>query len=197
MNDLPPSLPTSGEVTAILGRIEDGDVAAREQLLVLVYDELRSIAGSLMRRERPEHTLQPTALVHEATLRLLNARTLDNLKGRSYFYATATRAMRQILVEHARRRGAQRRGGSHPNVPLDLVIDSVEAEGHVDLLALDEALERLAALNGRQAEVVTMRFFGGLEMQDIAEALGVSLSTVEKDWRLARAWLKTQISDGS
>jgi RNA polymerase sigma factor (TIGR02999 family) len=195
MNSPSPPLPTPGEVTTILARIEDGDAAARDQLLTLVYDELRMIAGGLMRRERQEHTLQPTALVHEATLRLLNAQALDNMKGRGYFYAAVTRAMRQILVEHARRRTAQRRGGDRSTVPLDCVVDSVETEGRVNLLTLNDALEQLSALNGRQSEVVTMRFFGGMGMEEIADALGISLSSVEKDWRLARAWLRTQVGD--
>ncbi|MEX2189037.1 MAG: ECF-type sigma factor [Pirellulales bacterium] len=191
-----PSTPSpSGEVTALLARIEEGDSCARDDLLGLVYAELRSIAGGLMRHERPEHTLQPTALVHEAAMRLFDGDAIGAVKGRGYLFAAMTRAMRRILVDHARARAAIRRGGDHQRVPLDWVVDAVEQTGRVDLVALDEAIVRLGELNQRQSEVVTMRFFGGFDMAEIAGALGVSLSTVEKDWRLARAWLKTQLTE--
>lgn len=186
---------SAGDVTALLARIDRGDAAARDDLMGLVYGEFRAIAGNLMRQERAAHTLQPTALVHEAALRLLDGESVRRMKGRGYLFAAMTRAMRRILVDHARARAAACRGGNYQRVPLDTVVDAVENTGRVELVALDEALERLSELNARQAEVVTMRFFGGFEMAEIADTLEVSLSTVEKDWRLARAWLKTQMTE--
>jgi RNA polymerase sigma factor (TIGR02999 family) len=185
----------SGEVTQILGQIEAGNEAAQAQLFTLVYDELRSLAGSLMRRERPEHTLQPTALVNEAAARLLGEEALRKIPNRAYFFGMVGLAMRRVLVDHARTRGAKRRGGDQDRLPLDAAIDLVEQTHQIDLLALDELLQELEKLNKRQYEVVMLRFFGGFEVPEIAEQLGIGLSTAEKDWRVARAWLRQRLGE--
>jgi RNA polymerase sigma factor (TIGR02999 family) len=185
----------SGEVTQILGEIEAGDEAAQAKLFDLVYDELRGLAASLMRKERAQHTLQPTALVNEAALRLLGEDALNNVRNRAYFFGMMGLAMRRVLVDHARTRGAQRRGGGQDRVPLDDAVDLVEQTHQVDLLALDELLRELEALNKRQYEVVMLRFFGGFEVAEIADQLCIGLSTAEKDWRLARAWLRERLGD--
>ena len=148
-----------------------------------------------MRRERADHTLSPTAVVHEAVIRLLGGAVFDKAAGRSYLFASAARAMREILVDHARRRAADRRGGDRRRVPLDRVVESFEAK-ELDVIALHEALDRLAEWDERQSQVITLRYFGGLTMSEVAESLGVSVVTVERDWRLARAWLGGQLRGG-
>ena len=183
------------EFTLILGRARTGDEQARGELIALVYDELRRVASGLMRRERADHTLTPTAVVHEAVIRLLGGAVFDTAPDRSYLFASAARAMRRILVEHARRRATGRRGGGRRRVPLDRVVESFEAKD-LDVIALHEALDRLAEWNERQSQGITLRYFGGLTMAEIAESLGVSLVTVERDWRLARAWLGSQLRGG-
>lgn len=183
-----------GEVTQILVRIESGDEAARDELLSLAYEELRSMAAGMMRRERSDHTLQPTAVVNEAVLRLLGEEGLQNVRSRAYFFGVMATAMRRVLVDHARRRDSQRRGGGQRKKSLELAIDQAEGELGVDLVALDDALQRLGAVSGRQAEIVTLRYFGGLSMPEIAEHLDVSLSTIEKDWKVARAWLRRELA---
>ena len=145
-----------------------------------------------MRREHPGHTLSPTAVVHEAVIKLLGEAALDRAADRSYLFASAARAMREVLIDHARRRATARRGGGRRRVPLDAVVDYFEDQG-LDLVAVHEALDRLAERNGRQAQVVTLRYFGGLTVPEIAEALGVSVGTVERDWRIARAWLSNEL----
>ena len=179
-------------VTLILGRARAGDERARGELIALVYDELRRVASGLMRRERADHTLSPTAVVHEAVIRLLGEAVFDKAADRSFLVASAARAMREVLIDHARRRAAGRRGGGRRRVPLDAVVDYFHEQG-VDLVAVHEALDRLAELDGRQAQVVTLRYFGGLTVPEVAEALGVSVGTVERDWRIARAWLSNQL----
>jgi RNA polymerase sigma factor (TIGR02999 family) len=186
-----------GEVTRLLGEVAGGNEQAREQLIAVVYDELRALAGGFMRRERADHTLEPTALVHEALVRLLDEPVLKAGRNRAYFFGAMAQAMRRVLVEHARARNAQRRGGDLQRVALDHAIDHVEKHHNVNLLSLDDALEELDALNPRQAEIVVLRFFGGFEMNEIAEQLDVSLSTVEKEWRMARAWLRQQLGETS
>jgi RNA polymerase sigma factor (TIGR02999 family) len=183
------------EFTLILGRARAGDERARGELIALVYDELRRVASGLMRRERADHTLSPTGVVHEAVIRLLGDAIFDKAADRSYLFASAARAMREILVEHARRRAAGRRGGGRRRVSLDRVVESFEAK-ELDVIALHEALDRLAEWNQRQSQVITLRYFGGLTMAEIAESLGVSVVTVERDWRLARAWLGSQLRGG-
>ncbi|WP_425397923.1 sigma-70 family RNA polymerase sigma factor [Aeoliella sp.] len=186
------------QLTQLLGRAADGDQQAHCQLMEVAYDELRRLAGGMMRRERPDHTLQPTALVNEASLRMLGQGGSLAKRDRAYFFGAMATAMRRVLVDHARSRGAQRRGGSEQQkVPLDEAVDAIQQDGRLDLLSLDEALDQLASRSQRQADVVTLRFFGGLSVPDIAEHLGVSVSTVEKDWRMARAWLQSQLDGAS
>ena len=179
-------------LTHLLGRARAGDEGARGELVTQVYDELRRVASGLMRRERTDHTLSPTAVVHEAVIRLLGEAVFDRAEDRSYLFASAVRAMREVLIDHARRRGAGRRGGGMHRVPLDAVLDYFDAQG-LDVVAVHEALDRLADLDGRQAQVMTLRYFGGMTVPEVAKALGVSVVTVERDWRLARAWLAGQL----
>jgi RNA polymerase sigma factor (TIGR02999 family) len=181
-------------LTLVLGRARSGDERARGELLTLVYDELRRVASGLMRRERADHTLSPTAVVHEAVIRLLGDAVLDRAPDRSYLFASAARAMREVLIEHARRRAADRRGGRRRRVPLDAVVDYFQGEG-LDLVAVHEALNRLAERDERQAHVMTLRYFGGMTVPEVAAALGVSVVTIERDWRLARAWLVGQLGE--
>jgi RNA polymerase sigma factor (TIGR02999 family) len=183
------------EFTRIFGRAHGGDERARGELIALVYDELRRVASGLMRRERPDHTLSPTAVVHEAVIRLLRDAVFDRAPDRRYLFASAARAMREILVEHARRRATDRRGGGRRRVPLDRVLDYFEGQD-LDVIAVHEALDRLAEWNERQSRVMTLRYFGGLTVPEVAESLGVSVVTVERDWRLARAWLGGQLREG-
>ena len=180
------------DVTLLLERARAGDELARGDLIAQVYAELRRVAAGLMRREHPGHTLSPAAVVHEAVIRLLGEAAFDRAGDRSYLFATAARAMREVLIDHARRRATARRGGGRLRVPLDAVVDYFEDQG-LDLVAVHEALDRLAERNGRQSQVVTLRYFGGLTVPEIAEALGVSVGTVERDWRIARAWLSNEL----
>jgi RNA polymerase sigma-70 factor, ECF subfamily len=176
------------ELTLILARARAGDEGARDKLITQVYDELRHVASGLMRRERVDHTLSPTAVVNEAVIRLLGEAVFDRAADRSYLFASAARAMREVLIDHARRRAADRRGGNRRRVPLDAAVDYFEGQG-LDVVAVHEALDRLAEVDARQAQVMTLRYFGGMTVSEVAEALGVSKVTVERDWRLARAWL--------
>jgi RNA polymerase sigma factor (TIGR02999 family) len=187
-------------VTLIVSSLEAGAErasASAEELFPLVYDELRRLAGFFMAREPVGHTLQPTALVHEAYLRLVN-QTRTGFKGRTHFLAVGAQAMRRLLIDHARKRGAVKRGLGWRRVTLGFSGDphSPEALSSEDLLSLDAALNRLAELDERQARIVTLRFFGGLNAQEVAEAVGVSKRTVESDWRHARAWLRVELSRG-
>jgi RNA polymerase sigma-70 factor (ECF subfamily) len=181
-------------LTMILGRARAGDERARGELIALIYDELRRVASGLMRRERPDHTLPPTAVVHEAVIRLLSEGIFDRAADRNFLFASAARAMREVLIDHARRRAAARRGGGRRRVPLDAVVDYFEEQG-LDVVAVHEALDRLAELDGRQAQVMTLRYFGGMTVAEVAAALGVPVATVEHDWRLARAWLAGQLGE--
>jgi RNA polymerase sigma-70 factor, ECF subfamily len=183
------------DLTLILGRARAGDEGARGELISLVYDQLRQVAARLMRSERQDHTLPPTAVVHEAVIRLLGEAVFDKSPDRAFLFASAARAMREVLIDHARRRAADRRGGGWRRVPLDHVVDYFEEQG-LDIVAVHEALDRLAALNERQAQVMTLRYFGGLTVPEVAAALEVSVVTVERDWRLARAWIRDQLQEG-
>jgi RNA polymerase sigma factor (TIGR02999 family) len=184
------------EVTTVLHQIRAGDSGAREQLVGLVYDELRKVAAGLMRQERPDHTLQPTALVHEAFVRLLDQDVLDLAHNRKYFFAAAARAMRQILVDHARQRAALKRQGKRERVPFEETLASFE-EQNLDVLALHEALQQLTALHERQGQVVELRFFGGFSVPEVADLLGVSVSLVESDFRKASAFLRSRLAEGT
>jgi len=181
-----------GAITQLLERSRAGDEPAVGELVPLVYSEMRRIAASCLRRERPGHTLQATALVHEAYLRLLKDQDLS-FQNRAHFLGIAARAMRQILVEHARARDAEKRGGERHRITLD---ESIAATGgqEVDVLAIHEALERLAAVDAQHARLVELRFFGGLTNEEAAEALGVSVATVKRSWAVARAWLFRELS---
>jgi len=179
-------------LTQLLGKWTEGDPAALDELMPLVYNELRSLAKRYLRNERPGHTLQPTALVNEVYLRLVDQRTAS-FGNRAHFFGMAAKLMRNILVDHARKRRAAKRGGE----PIRLSISSADRIGRkpdLDLVALDDALKRLAALNPQHSETVEMRFFGGLTIEETAEAMGVSHATVERDWSFARAWLRREMS---
>lgn len=184
--------PPPGAITQLLEQSRGGQPAAVDQLVPLVYGELRRIAARYLRRERQAQTLQATALVNEAYLRLLKDQDLS-FQNRAHFLGIAARSMRQILVEHARSRDAVKRGGERRRITLD---ERVAAEGpaDVDLLAVDEALERLAALDATQAKLVELRFFGGLTNEEAAEALGVSPATTKRVWAVARAWLFRELT---
>lgn len=180
------------EISRLLQRLEAGDGDVYAELLPLVYDELHAIAAGYLRRERAGHTLQPTALVNEAYLRLANRKS-PAWKDREHFYRAAAAVMRSILVNHARDRRRLKRGGDVQRIPLDESLAAFE-ERAIDLLALDEALTRLAALDRRQSELVELRFFAGLELREIAEILGIAERTVQADWALARAWLRQELT---
>ena len=183
-----------GDLSGLLGEARAGHPDARDRLVRAIYDELRRMAGGLMHRERPDHTLQPSALVHEALLRLLDRAALADVPDRRYLFAAAVQAMRRVLVDHARRRRARKRGGHRVRVPLDRALAGFEERG-LDVIALHEALERLAQEHPRPAQVVDLRFFGGLSVPEVAAALGVSDTTAEGDWRFARAWLRGRLGD--
>jgi len=182
---------TSSEVTLLLKKIRAGDSDASEALVPLLYHELRQIAARCLNSERRGHTLQPTALVNEAYLKLVDQHNAD-YQSRGHFMAIAAMVMRRILVNHAEKRSAAKRGGGAERVPLDSRVYA-SAEPDVDVLALNEALTRLAEFDRRKAKVVEQRFFAGIGMSQIAENLGVSLATVKRDWEFARTWLMREI----
>jgi RNA polymerase sigma factor (TIGR02999 family) len=184
------------DVSQILAAIEAGDAQAANRLLPLVYDELRKLAAQKMTQEKPGQTLQPTALVHEAYLRLLGSPPSAHFDGRGHFFAAATEAMRRILIEQARRKKAQRHGGDRQHVELE-AIDPAAPSVSDDLLALDEALDKLASKDPSKANLVKLRYFAGLTMEQIAEQLGISLSTAHRHWNYARAWLHQEIAKKS
>ena len=183
--------PASADVTTLLGELAQGKPEAADQLIPLVYDELRRLANRYMRRERENHTLQTTALVHEAYLKLVEQRSV-NWQGRTHFFGIAAQIMRRVLVDHARGRLREKRGGGQPLVVLDeaLVFSPEQSSA---LVELDGALERLAALDVRQAKIVELRFFGGLTVEEAAEVLGISPKTVKRDWSVAKAWLHGEL----
>jgi RNA polymerase sigma factor (TIGR02999 family) len=179
-------------ITQVLGAIEQGDPSAAGQLLPLVYEELRKLAAQKLAQEAPGQTLQATALVHEAYLRLVDVTKVD-LRHRAQFFAVTARIMRNILLDNARARSAAKRGGQQARVNLDEIPD-VSDRGGRDLLALDDALTALAAVDPRKAQVIELRFFGGLSVEDTAAALNISAETVMREARAARAWLKREMS---
>lgn len=181
-------------VTQILRQLDLSDPEQAEELLAVVYDELRSLAGRQLRGERPDHTLQPTALVHEAYLRLVDADDIG-WQSRGHFFGTAARAMRQILVDHARRRSADKRGGDRERVTLDSGIPD-DAAIAADVLDLHTALEKLALHDAELARLVELRFFAGLTLDETADATGVSRRKVAKDWSVARLWLQRELGGG-
>lgn len=178
------------EVTRILGQIDQGDLQAPQKLLALVYDELRRLAAAQMAREKPGQTLDATALVHEAWLRLIGDQAFAN---RRHFFAAAAESMRRILVENARRKARVKHGGGRQRIELDEQMAALPAASD-DLLALDEALARLEACDPRRAEVVKLRFFAGLSMTDVARQMDISLATAERHWSFARVWLYSELT---
>jgi RNA polymerase sigma factor (TIGR02999 family) len=192
-DSVPP--PAQGEVTRLLLAWNQGDQSAIERLMPLVYDELRRLAERHFRRERVGHTLQPTAVVHEAYFRLVD-QTRVTWKNRGHFFAVASQAMRRILVDYARARAADKRGGGEKRVTLAAVEAAPEPSGELDLLALDEALTRLKGLDGAQAQIVELRFFGGLSIEETAEALETSPSSIKREFRSAKAWLYRELGLG-
>ena len=182
------------DVTQILSAAEAGDPKAAAELLPLVYDELRKLAAARMAAETPDHTLQPTALVHEAYLRLVGGGQADGWAGRGHFFAAAAEAMRRILIDNARRKQRVRHGGEARRQPVDGKEPAADPPPDaLDLLALNDALDRLAAASPRRAELVKLRYFAGLTLPEAAAALGVSQSTAEADWTYAKAWLKREM----
>jgi RNA polymerase sigma factor (TIGR02999 family) len=183
------------DITRILRKASCGDDSAVNRLLPIVYNELRALAQSALGLERPDHTLQATALVHEAYVRLVRQDEVD-WQNRAHFFGLAAQAIRRVLVDHARYHQRAKRGGGCQR--LRLTGDIALAEGpDLDVLALDEAMERLREFHERAARVVELRYFGGLNREEVAEVLGISLRTVGDDWRLARAWLRRELGDGS
>lgn len=175
------------DVTLLLHSLNRGDSAAEGKLIPVIYDELRRLAAHYMRQERPDHTLQATALVHEAFLRLTRQKDV-NWQGKAHFFAVAAKLMRQILIDHARGRLREKRGSGGQKLPLDEGLLLTEARS-AELVAVDAALDRLAKLDSRQARIVELRFFGGLSVEETAKVVGVSPKTVKRDWSVAKAWL--------
>ena len=184
----------SPEVSQLLRDWNRGDEKAVDRLIPLVYDELRGVAGRYLQRERPDHTLQATSLVHEAYLRLVdqNSTTWQN---RAHFFAVAAELMRRILVDYARSHHAAKRGGIREKLELNEALLPV-AERAVDLIALDDALRDLVTFDARQSRIVELKFFGGMTFEEIGEVLAISDRTAKREWRLARAWLRREISQG-
>ncbi len=182
--------------TRLLNRYLRGERAVEDELLAHVYDELRELAAAHMRGQSPNHTLQPTALMHEAWMRIAGQEELA-FDGRSQFYALASKVMRSVLVDHARKGKREKRGGNRQRVTLDPALDADEgsAQPSVDLLDLEEGLNRLEEIDPSLSRVVEMRFFGGLSHGEIAEATSSSLRTVERNWRAARAWLQANLTE--
>jgi len=179
------------DVTLLLSALTRGDEDAAAKLIPVVYDELRRLAGSYMRREREDHTLQATALVHEAYLKLVEQRSVD-WQSRAHFFGVAAQLMRRILVDHARGHLRQKRGGEQVKVSLDDVFVFAERQAD-EVLAVDDSLDALAKIDPRQARVVELRFFGGLSVEEAADVLGVSPKTVKREWSVAKAWLTADL----
>jgi RNA polymerase sigma-70 factor (ECF subfamily) len=181
--------------TQFVEQVSQGNREAADQLLPVVYDELKQLAAHYMKGEAPGHSLQPTALVHEAFLRLVDQDRVS-YQGQTHFFALGAQAMRRILVDNARARGRERRGGNRNRVAFDeeTVFSRTSEE---DILVIDDLLTRLAELDSRQARIVELRFFGGLKVEDVAEALSLSRRTIEAEWTMARAWLRSQLSEES
>jgi RNA polymerase sigma factor (TIGR02999 family) len=181
-----------GDVSALLTEWSHGNAEALDKLMPLVYGELRRLAKRYLRRERPDHTLQSVALIHEAYFRLINQDGIE-WNNRNHFFAVAAQAMRRVLVDHARTRRSAKRGGDDLKVSL---AEAVETPGQreVDVLALDEALDRLGTADARKSRVVELRYFGGFTIEETAEVLGISTATVKEDWNMAKAWLYRELA---
>ena len=183
----------SEQITVLLQEWSGGKREALDELLPLVYDELHKQARRYLRRERQDHTLQTTALIHEAYLKLIDQRNVD-WQNRTHFFAIAAQMMRRILVDHARTKHRDKRGGDDIKLPLDEAILVVVNEKNVDLIALDEALNRLAKIDEQQVQIVELRYFSGLSLEETAEALKISRATVARDWAIAKAWLHRELT---
>lgn len=188
-------MPNSSDfpITEYLRRASEGDSQATDKVFSILYEELRNMAERAMQAEPNDHTLQPTALVHEAFVRLIQGDGLNSVANRFAFFAIAARTMRNVLVDHARKRNAIKRQPRMPRVPLDEVIAAFEQTEQIELLALDEALEELRGRDERIYQTVMLSFFGGLSQREIADHFGLSVSTIEKDWRYARCWLLNRL----
>lgn len=185
---------SSPEITKLLIAWGQGDQTALDELMPLVYAELRKLAKNYMRQQRPDHTLQTTALVNEAYLRLIDSSRV-NWQNRTHFFAISANLMRRVLVDFARAKTSLKRGGERIQVTLDEKIE-IPSEKAMDLVALDEALQMLATMNERQSRIVELRYFGGLNEEEIAETLNISTRTVRRDWNIARAWLYRELENG-
>ena len=188
-------LSPEADITALLAEVTKGNYAAQEKLVPLVYDQLKELARRYMRRERTDHTLQTTALVHEAYLKLVHQQS-PNWQGRAQFFGIAAQLMRRILIDHARHHLREKRGGAQVVLPLNEVL-AFSPEHSEDLLKLDEALDRLAKLDPRQSRIVELRFFGGLSVEETSKFLGVSPITVKRDWAVAKVWLYGELRPGN
>lgn len=186
---------TQEQVTGLLRAIDDGDTDAVNRLLPLIYDELKHLARAQLRGQNPGDTLNTTGLVHEAYMRLAGAESPGE-RSRGQFFSLAATAMRSVIVDHARKRNAEKRGGGRQRVPLDMAVDVMEQQG-VDVIALHEALTELAKIDERKARVVDLRYFVGMSVEETAQALGVSAPTAKREWRAARAWLKQMLAEGA
>lgn len=184
----------SSDITQMLIELTDGNKEVVNDILPLVYAELKKLAGNYLRKERGNHTLQPTALVHEAYMKLIDQRQVK-WQNRSHFFGIAAQVMRRILMDYARRHKAEKRGGEGENLSLEEDFIIIEKGRSAELLALDEALENLAKVDEMKAKIVELRYFGGLSVEETAEVLGVSEITVKRHWRMAKAWLYGQLSD--
>lgn len=180
----------SGEITNLL---QNGDVDSLDKLLPLIYDELKKMASNMFRNERSDHTLQPTALVHEAYIKLVADGSGISWQNRAHFFGIAANSMRQILVNHAKARGREKRGGGRTLIALDDSV-SFSYESDLDVLSLNESIETLAALDARQAKIIELRFFGGLTLKETAEVMEISTATVSREWEMARTWLYREMS---
>ena len=187
------SQPSSSDITQLLIELTGGREDVVDQILPVVYDELRRLAGSYLRRERSDHTLQPTALVHEAYMKLIDQKQV-RWQNRAHFFGIAAQVMRRILMDHARKHKADKRGGSAEKLPIDEEILVVSNEGSSQLLALDDALKTLAQMDPDKAKIVELRYFGGLSIEETAEVMGVSVPTINRHWKLAKAWLYGQLA---
>ncbi len=184
---------SSQQLTQMLIQLSEGNAQMVDDILPLIYDELRRLAGNYLRRERSDHTLQPTALVHEAYIKLID-QTQVKWQNRAHFFGIAANIMRRILVDYARQHRADKRGGAAEKLPLEEEILIVSEGKSAELLALDEALENLAKIDEQKSKIVELRYFGGLSVEETAEVLGVSEVTVKRHWRMAKAWLYGQLS---
>lgn len=181
-------------ITQLLIELTDGNKEAVNEILPLIYTELRKLAGGYLRKERGSHTLQPTALVHEAYMKLIDQRQIK-WQNRAHFFGIAAQVMRRILLDYARKHKAEKRGGAEENLALEENLIVVQGEKSAELLALDEALENLAKIDRMKAKIVELRYFGGLSVEETAEVLGVSQITVKRHWRMAKAWLYGQLAN--